>query len=81
MGICIFYCSGRDSNIQMQQSGGLLLMPGSTGMTPLLPSIPGRQRKRVPSGVPLMGYPIWDNPFIIMLGGRDSNNEMCQQTI
>ena len=51
-GICIFYCDGRDSNNQMQQSGGLLLMPGSTGMTPLLPPFPGRQRKRVPSGVP-----------------------------
>ena len=33
----------RDSKIQMQQSGGLLLLPGSTGRTPLLPSIPGRQ--------------------------------------
>jgi hypothetical protein len=43
---------GRDSNIQMQQSGGLLLMPGSTGMTPSFPSIPGRKCKRVPSGVP-----------------------------
>ena len=37
----------RDSKIKMQQSGGLLLMPGSTGMTPLLPPFPGRQRKRV----------------------------------
>ena len=42
----------RDSKIKMQQSGGLLLMPGSTGMTPLFSPIPGRKRKRVPSGVP-----------------------------
>ena len=50
--ICFALRAGRDSNIQMQQSGGLLLMPGSTGMTPLFLPIPGQKRKRVPFGVP-----------------------------
>ena len=46
----LFYLWTRIS--KMQQSGGLLLLPGSTGRTPLFSPIPGRKRSRVPSGVP-----------------------------
>ena len=52
VGYPIFSFSRRDSKDQMQQSGGLLRMPGSTGMQRSLPSIPGRQCRRIPSGVP-----------------------------
>ena len=62
LGVCFFaILGGRDSKNQMQQSGGLLLMPGSTGMTPSLPSIPGRQCKRSPTLQPKTRE--WHLPF------------------
>ena len=64
---------GRGSNIKMQQSGGLLLMPGSTGMTPSLPSIPGRQCKRVPSGVPRRQVSNFGGLFLLYLPQNSAN--------
>ena len=61
----------------MQQSGGLLLDSGLTESTPLLPSIPGRQPKRVPFGVPKKKREHLLSLLFLLWNKRDSKDQIA----